>query len=102
MATSASSSISTPASTTAPIDHHQLLREKYQLPSSSYVEDELDPEYEAELSAGFEDVKRDETSWAGGLPQAQGLYDPENEKDVSVCQLVLLSGIVENASASGS
>jgi glutamate synthase (NADPH/NADH) len=30
---------------------------------------------------GFESVSRAEESWAGSLPAAQGLYDPDNEKD---------------------
>ncbi len=34
------------------------------------------------LSSGFNDVKRDTASWAGGsLPAAQGLYNPDNERD---------------------
>ena len=83
MSTSASSSSSSASSpsTPPPIDHHAALRAsyEYELPSSSYIEDELDED----LSAGFDEVKRDPTSWAGGLPEKQGLYDPENEKDVS-------------------
>ncbi|PWN27891.1 putative glutamate synthase [Jaminaea rosea] len=31
--------------------------------------------------SGFEDVERSGDYWAGSLPAAQGLYDPENEKD---------------------
>ncbi|MCO5561155.1 hypothetical protein L7F22_014776 [Adiantum nelumboides] len=30
---------------------------------------------------GYTDVERDASSWAGSLPAAQGLYDPDNEKD---------------------
>lgn len=32
-------------------------------------------------SNGFTDVVRDMESWGGALPAAQGLYDPDNEKD---------------------
>lgn len=30
---------------------------------------------------GASEVERDASSWAGNLPAAQGLYDPDNEKD---------------------
>ncbi|PWN39322.1 putative glutamate synthase [Ceraceosorus guamensis] len=40
---------------------------------------------------GYDEVERATTSWAGSLPAAQGLYDPENEKDACgvgfMCQI---------------
>lgn len=35
----------------------------------------------APWQSGFDDVERSTDFWAGSLPAAQGLYDPENEKD---------------------
>ncbi|CAO1624862.1 unnamed protein product [Sympodiomycopsis kandeliae] len=32
-------------------------------------------------TSGFEEVTRDSSSWAGSMPAAQGLYDPDQEKD---------------------
>lgn len=67
------------------IDHHQLLRDKYALPSSSYAENySAEDDLNEDFNVGIEHVKMDQSSWAAGLPEAQGLYDPENEKDVSL------------------
>ncbi|PKI85779.1 alanine dehydrogenase [Malassezia vespertilionis] len=41
-------------------------------------------EYESAAAlqdSGYEEVRRDKSSWAGSLPAPQGLYDPEYEKD---------------------
>ncbi|KAL9939920.1 hypothetical protein V8E36_000625 [Tilletia maclaganii] len=55
-------------------------------PGFNYSKNTLDHHEEATTSynlysSGFDEVERDEQSWAGSLPAAQGLYDPENEKD---------------------
>lgn len=74
--------------TPALIDHHQLLREKYALPSSSYAENyhSAEDDLDEDFNVGIEHVKMDQSSWAAGLPEAQGLYDPDNEKDVSLAR----------------
>lgn len=42
-------------------------------------------------ASGFAEVERSENSWAGSMPAAQGLYDPDNEKDACgvgfMCQI---------------
>ncbi|KAN0061168.1 glutamate synthase [NADH] [Thecaphora frezii] len=42
-------------------------------------------------TSGYDEVKRAADSWAGSLPAAQGLYDPDNEKDACgvgfMCQI---------------
>jgi glutamate synthase (NADH) len=48
--------------------------------------------FEDPMKSGFNSVQRDNASWAGGsLPAAQGLYDPDNEKDACgvgyLCQM---------------
>ncbi|WFD33348.1 alanine dehydrogenase [Malassezia cuniculi] len=48
------------------------------------ADDVLVKEYttQADLhDSGYDDVVRDESTWAGTLPAAQGLYDPDYEKD---------------------
>ncbi|KAE8220612.1 hypothetical protein CF319_g5887 [Tilletia indica] len=48
--------------------------------SRDHHDEEATSSYDFQAS-GFEHVERDQQSWAGSLPAAQGLYDPENEKD---------------------
>ncbi|PWN54002.1 putative glutamate synthase [Violaceomyces palustris] len=42
-------------------------------------------------TSGYNEVERSAESWAGSLPAAQGLYDPDNEKDACgvgfICQI---------------
>ena len=48
------------------------------------VDREFVTEYEnaeALHESGYDDVPRDQTSWAGTMPASQGLYDAEYEKD---------------------
>lgn len=58
--------------------HHTGTFPSFDLPCSSVEDDGADDE---DFQLGIDGVERDEASWAGNLPAAQGLYDPENEKD---------------------
>jgi hypothetical protein len=71
------------ATASLPPSSNQETTSVYPLPSSAYPEPEGAEDDEIAAHVGFDEVERDQSSWAGNLPKAQGLYDPDNEKDVS-------------------